>query len=97
MRTYLPLYILLLFSVSVFAQNKKKIIIHHSDYSDINEAEIPDAIMLRGNISAEHDGVLINCNKAYFFEKESLFNVKLRTLFIKYMFFFKFLFLIYAT
>lgn len=71
MRTYLPLYILLLFSVSVFAQNKKKIIIHHSDYSDINEAEIPDAIMLRGNISAEHDGVLINCNKAYFFEKEN--------------------------
>lgn len=27
--------------------------------------------MLSGNISAEHDGVLIQCNKAYFFEKEN--------------------------
>lgn len=65
------LYSFLLFTFVVTAQNKKNIIINHADYSDINQAEIPNAVILTGNINAEHDGVLITCNKAYYFEKEN--------------------------
>lgn len=71
MKTRFFLYILLFFAQISIAQDSKKIIIHHADFSDINQIEIPDAVLLTGNISAEHDGVLINCNKAYFFEKEN--------------------------
>lgn len=71
MRT-LPYYILfILFALLGFSQNKKKIIIHHADYSDINYEVLPDAVLLTGNISAEHDGMTMSCNKAYFFEKEN--------------------------
>ncbi|WP_121966384.1 OstA-like protein [Myroides sp. N17-2] len=71
MRT-LPYYILfILFALLGFSQNKKKIIIHHADYSDINYEVLPDAVLLTGNISAEHDGMVMSCNKAYFFEKEN--------------------------
>ncbi|MCC9043208.1 OstA-like protein [Myroides sp. M-43] len=71
MRT-LPYYILfILFALLGFSQNKKKIIIHHADYSDINYEVLPDAVILTGDISAEHDGMTMTCNKAYFFEKEN--------------------------
>lgn len=71
MKTYFLFIILFFFSITVSAQDSKKIIIHHSDFSEINEAILPNAVMLSGNISAEHDGVIILCNKAYFFEKEN--------------------------
>lgn len=71
MKTYFLFIILFFFSIIASAQDSKKIIIHHSDFSEINEAILPNAVMLSGNISAEHDGVLILCNKAYFFEKEN--------------------------
>ncbi len=61
----------LFFSFFSFSQDKKKIIIHHADFTDVNQELLPDAAILTGNISAEHDGVLINCNKAYYFEKEN--------------------------
>lgn len=71
MRT-IPYYLLfILFALLGFSQNKKKIIIHHADYSDINHEVLPDAVILTGNISAEHDGMNMTCNKAYFFEKEN--------------------------
>jgi len=66
------LFILFTFiSSPSFSQDKNKIIIHHADFSDRNQAEIPDATLLRGNITAEHNGILLNCNKAYYFEKEN--------------------------
>ncbi|MDM1405521.1 LPS export ABC transporter periplasmic protein LptC [Myroides marinus] len=71
MRT-IPYYLLfILFALLSFSQNKKKIIIHHADYSDINHELLPDAVILTGEISAEHDGMTMTCNKAYFFEKEN--------------------------
>ena len=54
-----------------FAQPTKKIIIENSDYQDINQYEIPDAMLLQGNVRANHDGVIITCNKAYYFTKEN--------------------------
>lgn len=81
------LYILLLstgFTQSAQAQKKpakapkktaqqapKKIIIEYSDFADVNQAEIPDALLLTGNVRINHDGAILTCNKAYYFQKEN--------------------------
>ena len=65
-------YCLLLVSAqNVFAQAPKKIIVENSDFSDVNEVEIPGALLLTGNVKINHDGVVLTCNKAYFFQKEN--------------------------
>lgn len=62
----------LVLNVSIsFAQAPKKINIEHSDYADMNQTEIPDAFLLTGNVKVNHDGVVLTCNKAYFFQKEN--------------------------
>lgn len=53
------------------AQAPKKIIVEHSDYADVNQAEMPDAFLLTGNVRVNHDGVVMTCNKAYYFQKEN--------------------------
>lgn len=53
------------------AQTPKQIIIEHSDFADVNQIEIPDAILLTGNVRVNHDGVIFTCNKAYIFNKEN--------------------------
>ena len=52
------------------SQNKSIEIIH-ADFTDRNENEIPGAIILTGNIQAQHDSIYINCNKAYFFQSDN--------------------------
>ena len=49
----------------------KKIIIENSDHFDINQTEIPNAALLTGNVRMNHDGVIMTCNKAYYFQKEN--------------------------
>lgn len=69
---------LLLINFSVFAQEtkkpvieqNKKIVIEHSDFIDMNQNEIPGAIVFTGNVSVLHNGVQIKCNKAYHFKDE---------------------------
>lgn len=56
---------------NLFAQEPKKILIEYSDYADINQTEIPDALLLTGNVRISHDGVIMTCNKAYYFQKEN--------------------------
>ena len=56
---------------TVQAQKSSKIKIEYSDFSDINQEEIPDALLLRGNVRVSHEGVVFTCNKAYFFQKEN--------------------------
>ncbi|MFT7163774.1 MAG: lipopolysaccharide assembly outer membrane protein LptD (OstA), partial [Flavobacterium sp.] len=53
------------------AQAAKKIIVEHSDYADVNQVEMPDAFLLTGNVRVSHDGVVLTCNKAYYFQKEN--------------------------
>jgi len=81
------LYILLLpIGFSAFAQAHKKpakapkktaqqapqkIIIEFSDFADRNETELPGAALLTGNVRLRHDGVVMTCNKAYFFADEN--------------------------
>ncbi|MFY7957216.1 MAG: OstA-like protein, partial [Flavobacterium macrobrachii] len=50
---------------TVQAQKSSKIKIEYSDFSDINQEEIPDALLLRGNVRVSHEGVVFTCNKAY--------------------------------
>lgn len=49
----------------------KKINVEHADFFDVNQNEIPDAALLTGNVRISHDGVIMNCNKAYYFQKEN--------------------------
>lgn len=62
---------LLLVSQFLLAQAPKKILIEHSDYFDVNQVEAPDAALLTGNVRVNHDGVIMTCNKAYYFQKEN--------------------------
>jgi lipopolysaccharide export system protein LptA len=55
----------------LLAQAPKKIIVEHSDFFDKNEIEIPDALLLTGNVRINHDGVILTCKKAYYFQKEN--------------------------
>ena len=51
------------------AQTPKKINIEHSDFLDVDQVLVPDGILLTGNVKVNHDGVVLTCNKAYFFQK----------------------------
>ena len=53
------------------AQKSSKIDIENADFSDVNHEEIPDAVLLRGNVRVRHEGVVLTCNTAYFFQKEN--------------------------
>ncbi|WP_410503915.1 OstA-like protein [Flavobacterium sp. XN-5] len=61
----------ILSSKSILGQAPKKIIVEHSDFADVNQAEMPDAFLLTGNVRVNHDGVVLTCNKAYYFQKEN--------------------------
>ncbi len=43
----------------------------NSDFVDIQQDDIPGAIRYRGNVRLLHDGVRMNCNTAYLFQKEN--------------------------
>lgn len=53
------------------AQKSSNIIIENSDFSTVDQEKIPDALLLSGHVRARQDGVVITCNKAYFFQKEN--------------------------
>lgn len=57
--------------LNVNAQKSSKINIEHADHFDIDQTEIPDAALLRGNVRVSHEGVVFTCNKAYYFQKEN--------------------------
>ncbi|MBF4463940.1 OstA-like protein [Flavobacterium sp. LC2016-12] len=61
----------LLSAQTIFAQAPKKIIVENADFSDVDQVAAPDALLLTGNVKINHDGVVLTCNKAYFFQKEN--------------------------
>ena len=61
----------ILLTQNLLAQVPKKILVEHSDYFDVNQLEAPDAALLTGNVRVNHDGVIMTCNKAYYFQKEN--------------------------
>lgn len=79
MKKYIVTCILLFSIVFGFSQtptqpiaptNPNAIKILHSDFIDKNQIEIPGAIVFTGNVQVEHNGVRINCNKAYHYTDE---------------------------
>jgi lipopolysaccharide export system protein LptA len=58
-------------SAEALAQEAKKIVIEYADFADVNQTEIPDALLLTGHVRMNHDGVRFLCNKAYYFQKEN--------------------------
>jgi lipopolysaccharide export system protein LptA len=62
---------LLGYSAEAWAQEAKKIVIEYADFADVNQTEIPDALLLTGHVRMNHDGVRFLCNKAYYFQKEN--------------------------
>lgn len=68
---FISLCLLLLSVQFAFAQAPKKINIEHSDFLDVDQATAPDAVLLTGNVKVNHDGVVLTCNKAYYFQKEN--------------------------
>lgn len=63
--------LLFLSAQHLFAQKPKTIIVENADFQEINENEIPGALLLIGNVKVNHDGVVLTCNRAYFFQKEN--------------------------
>jgi lipopolysaccharide export system protein LptA len=69
---YFIIYCLVFFCANlVLAQAPKKIHIENADFQDIDESKMPGAILLTRNVRISHDGVVLTCNKAYFFTKEN--------------------------
>jgi len=71
LKKYISLIVLLFQLTIVFGQKTNKIIIENSDFQDINEYEMPGAVLLTGNVRALHDGIVMTCNKAYYFKDEN--------------------------
>lgn len=69
--TFLYIAFLLLTITFSTAQEKKKILIENSDFVDMNQTEIPGAIVFTGNVRIIHNGVKMFCNKAYHFKDEN--------------------------
>ncbi len=63
--------LLLFITTNINAQKSSKIIVEHSDFANVDQEEIPDALLLNGNVRVSHDGVIFTCNKAYVFQKEN--------------------------
>lgn len=77
MKKLLILFITLTSCIYVCAQEqqKKQLKLITTDYTVHNEAEIPGAIILTGNVHFEHDGANIFGNKVYFFQKDQYIKV----------------------
>ena len=72
MKKYLIVTVVFLINfTTVFSQKTSKILIENSDFSDLNEYELPGAFLLTGNVRAVHDGVILTCNKAYYYKDEN--------------------------
>lgn len=64
--------LVLFFTFSLlFAQKTSKIEVEYSDFADVNQIELPDALLLTGNVRVSHDGIIMTCNKAYYYQKEN--------------------------
>mgnify|MGYP003407967998 FL=1 len=68
---FLFIGLIVLSSNTVLAQQPKQILVKNSEFADYNQVEIPDAGLLTGNVIIDHDGIIITCNKAYYFQKEN--------------------------
>jgi lipopolysaccharide export system protein LptA len=71
LKKYSFFILILLHFTFALGQTTGKIMVEHADFQDINQYETPDALLLTGNVRVNHDGVIMTCNKAYYFQKEN--------------------------
>lgn len=72
MKKHILFIVLLLLNFAfAFSQKTNKIIVESADFADINELEMPNATLLTGNVRVSHDGIVMTCNKAYYFKVEN--------------------------
>ena len=71
MRNSLLLFCFFIYVQSAFAQQAKPIKVEYSDFANVDQTEVPDAILVYGNVRVSHDGAILFCNKAYVFQKEN--------------------------
>lgn len=68
------LYILILFSAqNLFAQNKRIEILPSKNQSYRDQANFPGATILVGEVKMKHEGAILTCQKAYFYDKQNFF------------------------
>lgn len=75
MKKTLYLFFLLLYSLGFSQKKSTNIEILHADFVDINQEEVPDAVLYMGNVQVKHDGATMFCNKAYLFTKTNKIRV----------------------
>ena len=72
MKKHILFIVLLLLNFAfAYSQKTNKIIVESADFADINELEMPNATLLTGNVRVSHDGIIMTCNKAYYFKVEN--------------------------
>lgn len=59
--------------VAVMAQTKstQMVYLEHSETLSFDEARLPDAQILKGNVCFRHDSALMYCDSAYFYDKKN--------------------------
>ena len=55
----------------LYSQKASPIVIENSDFGSRNDELMPNVALLEGNVRAIHEGVTVNCNKAYYYMKEN--------------------------
>ncbi len=63
--------ITILLTIPFYCQKGSPIIVDRSDFADVNEVELPGALLLTGNVKVNHEGITLTCNKAYYFRDEN--------------------------
>ena len=68
---FVCLYLIIFCVNKSTAQDSKKILIEYSDFGDRNETLMPGAALLTGNVRVRQEGLVLTCNKAYYYEIEN--------------------------
>lgn len=55
----------------IYSQSKK--IYYDAEYQEVDEENYPGATLLIGNVKMTHDGAVLTCKKALFYQKENFF------------------------
>ncbi len=65
------IFTFLLFSFLGFSQSKK--MVYTSELQEVDEKNYPGAILLIGNVKMTHEGAVLTCKQALFYQKENFF------------------------
>lgn len=70
-KLYRTVNILLGVILALFANAQDMVYLIHSNTLNFDEARLPDAQILRGDVIFRHDSALMYCDSAYFFDKQN--------------------------